>query len=325
VLIIVCFALRLAVSLLTLVSSDDLSVWWGTAAFERLRRGDAAIRQGGTLERIAVQYEWQTAARGRAVPRRPSACPKQRPRGPPRLHPDPSPIYLQFVPSSAYDSRHWTTNQGLPVWNNNSSVTVGERGPILLEDYQLVEKLANFDRERIPERVVHARGASAKGFFEVRTHRRSQHGDGWPESLARPTERLCTDAHTSRAATSHAAPLPLLSGASSTRPAPSPVFLRALQHPVFSQMLPSRIMPNTSRLLRAGHARCVQPHVRRLPARAGRADACRGALLDGDPRARLARDNPRPARLRGAPPPPRALAVLRLCSALRTGRTSPML
>ncbi|KAL3651599.1 Carnitine O-acetyltransferase mitochondrial [Castilleja foliolosa] len=43
------------------------------------------------------------------------------------------------------------------------------RGPILLEDYHLVEKLANFDRERIPERVVHARGASAKGFFEV-TH-----------------------------------------------------------------------------------------------------------------------------------------------------------
>nr|GMD00771.1 catalase isozyme 1 [Ipomoea batatas] len=42
-------------------------------------------------------------------------------------------------------------------------------GPILLEDYHLVEKLSNFDRERIPERVVHARGASAKGFFEV-TH-----------------------------------------------------------------------------------------------------------------------------------------------------------
>ena len=44
---------------------------------------------------------------------------------------------------------------------------MGARGPILLEDYHLVEKLANFDRERIPERVVHARGASAKGFFEV--------------------------------------------------------------------------------------------------------------------------------------------------------------
>ncbi|XP_050215798.1 catalase isozyme 1-like [Mercurialis annua] len=73
------------------------------------------------------------------------------------------------VPSSAHDSQFWTTNSGAPVWNNNSSMTVGARGPILLEDYHLIEKLANFDRERIPERVVHARGASAKGFFEV-TH-----------------------------------------------------------------------------------------------------------------------------------------------------------
>nr|AKA94107.1 catalase [Ulva prolifera] len=72
-------------------------------------------------------------------------------------------------PESANDSRHWTTNGGAPVWNNISSLTVGERGPVLLEDYHLVEKLANFDRERIPERVVHARGAAAKGFFEV-TH-----------------------------------------------------------------------------------------------------------------------------------------------------------
>lgn len=75
----------------------------------------------------------------------------------------------KFRPSSAYDSPHWTTNAGQPVWNNNSSLTAGDRGPILLEDYHLLEKLANFDRERIPERVVHARGASAKGFFEV-TH-----------------------------------------------------------------------------------------------------------------------------------------------------------
>lgn len=44
----------------------------------------------------------------------------------------------------------------------------GVTGPILLEDYHLIEKLAQFDRERIPERVVHARGATAKGFFEVR-------------------------------------------------------------------------------------------------------------------------------------------------------------
>ncbi|GFH25407.1 catalase [Haematococcus lacustris] len=78
-------------------------------------------------------------------------------------------VVVQYRPSSAYDSAHWTTNTGMPVFNNNSSLTVGSRGPILLEDYHLVEKLAQFDRERIPERVVHARGAVAKGFFEV-TH-----------------------------------------------------------------------------------------------------------------------------------------------------------
>nr|MCH1922012.1 catalase [Shewanella ferrihydritica] len=72
-------------------------------------------------------------------------------------------------PSSSFNGPLWSTNSGAPVWNNNNSLTVGSRGPILLEDYHLVEKLANFDRERIPERVVHARGASAKGFFEV-TH-----------------------------------------------------------------------------------------------------------------------------------------------------------
>lgn len=72
-------------------------------------------------------------------------------------------------PSKHADSPYWTTNSGAPVWNNNSSLTVGQRGPILLEDYHMVEKIAQFDRERIPERVVHARGASAKGFFEV-TH-----------------------------------------------------------------------------------------------------------------------------------------------------------
>ncbi|CAK0787184.1 catalase A [Coccomyxa viridis] len=75
----------------------------------------------------------------------------------------------RYMPSSHQDSSYFTTNSGAPVWNNNSSLTVGSRGPILLEDYHLIEKLAQFDRERIPERVVHARGASAKGFFEV-TH-----------------------------------------------------------------------------------------------------------------------------------------------------------
>ncbi|XP_031482557.1 catalase isozyme 1-like [Nymphaea colorata] len=75
----------------------------------------------------------------------------------------------KYRPSSAYNSPHFTTNSGAPLWNNNSSLTIGTRGPVLLEDYPLLERIASFTRERIPERVVHARGASAKGFFEV-TH-----------------------------------------------------------------------------------------------------------------------------------------------------------
>ncbi|MCA0756148.1 catalase [Paenibacillus sp. N4] len=60
-----------------------------------------------------------------------------------------------------------TTNQGAPVGHNQSSRTAGQRGPVLLEDYHLLEKLAHFDRERIPERVVHARGAGAHGVFRT--------------------------------------------------------------------------------------------------------------------------------------------------------------
>ncbi|MDR6225124.1 catalase [Desmospora profundinema] len=69
------------------------------------------------------------------------------------------------------DNKHnrLTTNQGVPVGDNQNSRTAGRRGPTLLEDYHLIEKLAHFDRERVPERVVHARGAGAHGVFRV-TH-----------------------------------------------------------------------------------------------------------------------------------------------------------
>lgn len=60
-----------------------------------------------------------------------------------------------------------TTNQGAPVGDNQNSRTAGRRGPTLLEDYHLIEKIAHFDRERIPERVVHARGAGAHGVFRL--------------------------------------------------------------------------------------------------------------------------------------------------------------
>jgi len=63
--------------------------------------------------------------------------------------------------------KHLTTNQGVPVSDNQNSLTIGQRGPVLLQDVHLIEKLAHFDRERIPERVVHAKGAGAHGYFQV--------------------------------------------------------------------------------------------------------------------------------------------------------------
>ena len=60
-----------------------------------------------------------------------------------------------------------TTSSGHPVDDNQNSMTAGVRGPILLQDMHLIDKLAKFDRERIPERVVHAKGAGAHGYFEV--------------------------------------------------------------------------------------------------------------------------------------------------------------
>lgn len=63
------------------------------------------------------------------------------------------------------NKKKFTTNQGVPISDNQNSKTAGQNGPTLVEDYQLLEKIAHFDRERIPERVVHARGAGAHGVF----------------------------------------------------------------------------------------------------------------------------------------------------------------
>jgi catalase len=60
-----------------------------------------------------------------------------------------------------------TTRQGHPVFDNQNQRTVGARGPATLENYHFLEKISHFDRERIPERVVHARGITAFGYFEA--------------------------------------------------------------------------------------------------------------------------------------------------------------
>jgi catalase len=64
-------------------------------------------------------------------------------------------------------AKHLTTANGAPVPDNENSITAGERGPIVFEDFHLFEKLAHFNRERIPERVVHAKGSGAFGVLVV--------------------------------------------------------------------------------------------------------------------------------------------------------------
>ncbi|MEG1255119.1 catalase [Clostridium sp.] len=68
--------------------------------------------------------------------------------------------------SDDYD-KYLTTNDGVPISDDNNSLTIGPRGPVLLQDMELIEKLAHFNRERIPERVVHAKGAGARGYFTL--------------------------------------------------------------------------------------------------------------------------------------------------------------
>ena len=60
-----------------------------------------------------------------------------------------------------------TTNQGIPISDNQNSLKAGLRGPALIDDFVLREKITHFDHERIPERVVHARGSAAHGYFEA--------------------------------------------------------------------------------------------------------------------------------------------------------------
>ncbi|HEX8103354.1 MAG TPA: catalase [Solirubrobacteraceae bacterium] len=70
-------------------------------------------------------------------------------------------------PAEGDDRPNLTNRQGHPVYDNQNQRTIGARGPATLENYQFLEKISHFDRERIPERVVHARGTTAYGYFEA--------------------------------------------------------------------------------------------------------------------------------------------------------------
>jgi catalase len=86
-------------------------------------------------------------------------------RGKPNLGQNPGNLPLDRVRTDA-SGRALTTNQGIPVGENQNSLKAGLRGPVLLEDFILREKITHFDHERIPERIVHARGSGAHGTFE---------------------------------------------------------------------------------------------------------------------------------------------------------------
>jgi catalase len=92
-----------------------------------------------------------------------NASPKVGTLATPGLNPTNAPLDRVRVDSSG---RFLTTNQGVAVADNQNSLKAGLRGPTLLEDFILREKITHFDHERIPERVVHARGSAAHGYFE---------------------------------------------------------------------------------------------------------------------------------------------------------------
>ena len=85
--------------------------------------------------------------------------------GKPQLGTNPSSLPLDRVRVDS-SGQTLTTNQGVPVADNQNSLKAGYRGPALLQDFILREKITHFDHERIPERIVHARGSAAHGYFE---------------------------------------------------------------------------------------------------------------------------------------------------------------
>jgi len=85
---------------------------------------------------------------------------------PPPSTPDANPKQADIAPQVALPGDRLTTNQGLRVVDDQNQLKAGVRGPSLLEDFHFREKITHFDHERIPERVVHARGAAAHGCFE---------------------------------------------------------------------------------------------------------------------------------------------------------------
>ena len=93
-----------------------------------------------------------------------------KPRNPkPKNSPSKTDAKSQSLAPDRRDNRdaQLTTNQGVPIENDQDQLKLGDRGPTLMEDFHFREKLTHFDHERIPERVVHAKGSGAYGYLQV--------------------------------------------------------------------------------------------------------------------------------------------------------------
>lgn len=124
-----------------------------------LEYGEAARapHRGGTHEPSSVAATASTASEIVASPKVGA--------GKPLIGSNPTTAPLDRVRADGGEQR-LTTNQGVPIADNQNSLKIGLRGPTALEDFILREKITHFDHERIPERVVHARGSAAHGYFE---------------------------------------------------------------------------------------------------------------------------------------------------------------
>jgi len=145
-------------------------------------QSDAAVKLAGT-EEVAAQFPFNAAKPSEFTPQAAPGVHKDAPdprvggstlseandspkvgsQAHPGENPAAGPLDRVRVDSSG---RPLTTNQGVPVADNQNSLKGGLRGPALLQDFILREKITHFDHERIPERIVHARGSGAHGYFE---------------------------------------------------------------------------------------------------------------------------------------------------------------
>ncbi|HEX6243385.1 MAG TPA: catalase, partial [Polyangiales bacterium] len=142
-----------------LEASDDLAAALPANRNKPAEYGQASAqpRVGQTAEPADPRATASTLTEALASPKTGS--------GKPRLGKNPGNDPLDRVRTDA-SAQRLTTNQGVPVADNQHSLKAGLRGPALLEDFILREKITHFDHERIPERIVHARGSAAHGYFE---------------------------------------------------------------------------------------------------------------------------------------------------------------